>query len=367
MTTRLEDELRDVFAAKTAAAPVLRAQLPVVVERAASVRRRRRTIAVACVAAVVLAGLLAAVGVQGVKRSTPPAKSPSPPVVEVVRNGALITSDGREVPLGVDEVVWAMRLPAGVLFMSIDGELRLLREDGTTILVAKYRSQVHPFVDGRSIAVQTDRNQTLFARLTPDGLADQVTRQGGEGTMVLGWLGDVVLLVDTVESGGTPRYGIWNPAHPEKEPQWVAPTEPLLFLGATFEASTTDWTFWALTPSASGDGSRCLAQIDPRQRFALLRQACELAIGWRDEVALSPDARHLAVRRGEHLRILRIDTAFDRPRWTDGCPAAERFIWVAPWTLVSENQSVCRIDPSGELTVEDAPPGAAYVSRVGVD
>lgn len=360
MTTRLEDELREVFAAKTSAPPALRAQLPVVAQRARTVRRRRRTIAVAGVAVVVMVAALALAGVQRGDRSAPPAKSPAPGLVapvEMVRNGKLVTTDGRETPLDVAEVTWAIRVPNGVLYMTPANQLRLLPKDGTSIALGDDWMSVMVSRDGRRIAAHTQvgADQILAATVRPDGLDNKVTTPASEDTYVLGWLGDRLVLAEMS------RLGVWDPAHPETAPQWTEAGQlnPL--------AATADLRhFWAVTPDPDDGDQRCLAQVDPAQRFKVLRETCDIGIPGSGRLALSPYGEYLAVLEDDgKLRVLRLDNVFDRPRWYDECPQSEGMAWIRPDALVS-GQSICQMEWTGEMTVAELPPAYWYVPWVGV-
>ncbi len=374
---RLETELRELFAERTSEVPALRDPMDSVVRQAQRVRRRQRAVVAAAVAVVVTATLLAGFSVTGHFRSTPPI-SPVPPAgsVELIVNDELVKADGTRIPLTFRQVVWAARVPAGLLFVDSDRRLLELPEGGPIVGILP-GEQLPPVLsqDGWRI-VTTDSYGTLVHGTISKTVG--TARHGATGRYpeadILGWYREHVVLRDFTDTGV--RYALLDLSEPGAKLRW-GPDGQMTLLGESRSPF-----YWGLKPGV-GTG-QCLVRVAPERRFEVLEEACDLglpaeitvrgSVEWPSElpgtqIALSPDGRYLAVEDGR-MRVLDLGTAFSQPRWIAGCPASETFTWVARDTLVSGN-TACRIEGSGRLIRESLPPRPAgarvlYVTRYGI-
>jgi hypothetical protein len=331
----------------------------------------------AAVVVVVTATLLAGFSVTGHFRSTPPA-SPARPQdsVEMIVNDILIGSDGTRILLTGRQITWAVRVPAGLLFVDSDHRLLEMRENG--LIHGILPGEQHPPVvsqDGWRV-VTTDRHGTLvYGTISKTaGTASQGAAGRYPEAQIVGWYGQHVVLRDFTDTGV--RYALLDLSRPDAELQW-GPDSRMVLLG-----ESRSGFYWGLKPDA--DSGQCLVRVYPEQRFQVAEESCGLgfpaevavrgAVEWPSElsstqVALSPDGRYLAMEDGR-LRVLDLDTAFREPRWIADCPASEIFTWVARDILVSGN-TACRIEASGRVTRESLPPQPAgarvlYVTRYGL-
>lgn len=373
----LETELRELFAERASEVLALRDPMDSVVREARRVRRRQRGVVAAAVAVVVTATLLAGFSVTGHFRSSPPV-SPVPPAgsVELIVNDELVKADGTRVPLTGRQVIWAARVPVGLLFVDSDQRLLEMLEDGRIYGVLPGEQQPPALSQDGWRVVTTDRHGTLV-----HGTLSETVGTAGHGAAgrrpeahILGWYGEHVVLRDFTDTGV--RYALLDPSEPDAKLRW-GPDGQMTLLGESWSRF-----YWALRPGA-GPG-QCLVRVAPERRFEVLEEACDLglpadvmvrgSVEWpqglsNTQVALSPDGRYLAVEDGR-LRVLDLRTAFSESRWIAGCPASETFTWVARDTLVSGN-TACRIEASGRVTRESLPPqptGARvlYVTRYGL-
>lgn len=327
-----------------------------------------------------MVAVLVGSGVVGTYRSQPPLE-PTPAgggAVEVIVDGELIGTDGRRTRIDDGAVLWAARIPAGLMYLRYEDETpgdgsyegparaRLRRDDGKTVELGSF-SRAELSRDGHRVAYVSDANEAVTATITADGLTGRtVVPVGHEGAGVVGWYGDRPVFSDVNavapgEEGGYRRYALLDASDPK--PQWHDAPEIMLL-----EPSADPRGFLGLRTRAAGD---CLVLVDPEDRFRATREAClpEFAGGM---VVPSPDGRYLAVITDAQVRILDTATAFDTPRWYDDCRPGVSEEWAGTWVApdILLTGIVCRVLPSGEIDTDVPPPvrgnvPVAYVERVG--
>lgn|GEM_PF-2089583 len=232
--TRLEDELRATFAARTADLPAMEDVADRAMRRAARTRRRHAVmIGFAMVVTVALVGI----GVMQVPLHVvqAPIMADASASVEVstmlgirldLRVGnQLWTADGRRLPLsGVGAVTFVYRVPAGWVYGGTAGILRMVLADGAL-------TDLHAAVD--AAVVSMDGERIAWSTGTPGGEVLSVGQLTGTGLDTLAQtkvaapaqpvaiVGTSVVVGKESVAGRPADYDVWNP------PEVFVPTWPL--------------------------------------------------------------------------------------------------------------------------------------------
>jgi len=346
-----------MFAAKAGEVPALRDPMTVVERRAGQVRRRHRTVVASAIAVLVTLTLLAGFRIGEQFRSTPPV-SPSPlgDQVEMIVNDELVRSDGTRIRLeGRRHIQGAARTPAGLLYLDADGLLRVLRPDGAVQSYGQQFGRLFSFTvsrDGRRIAASGGPDPLFRATLSAEHGIQNVQVMSGPAAVPWGWYGDdVVLRAVTVST--RQRYGLWR-ADADKATGW-GEAQGVFLLGETLD--TWQW-YWGR--KRGNDLKWCLVQLDPTRRFKVVNEFCDLGFSETSMMSVSPDSHFLvAAEPGEKASLWNLDSSSVYPERSillDGCRSTKGLPDWAGRNVLRFGELVCRIEPSGEVTVGSMPP-----------
>jgi hypothetical protein len=267
--TRLEDELRATFAARTAELPALRDVADRAIHRAARTRRRHAVlIGFAVVVTVALVGIGAMqVPLHIVQAPVMADASASMQVstmlgirLDLRVGNELWTADGRRLSLsGVGTVTFVYRVPAGWVYGGSAGILRMVLSDGAP-------TDLHTTVD--TAVVSTDGERIAWSTGTPGGEMLTVGQLTGTGvdtvaqTKVAAAAQPVAIVGTSVVVGQEPvagkpaGYDVWSP------PDVFVPTWPLKLASVYGDAG--DGSVIGLADA--GDQATDTSVLDARQR-----------------------------------------------------------------------------------------------------
>jgi hypothetical protein len=232
--TRLEDELRATFAARTAELPVLDDPAERAIRRAGRVRRRQ---AVLVSVAVVLAVSLVSVGVFRVPWQRGAAvrmASAEPSVLTITTalgirldlrvGNQLWTPDGRHLDLpGAGAVTWAYRVPAGWVYGGTAGTLRMLSTDGAPAGLDQPADTAVVSADGQRIAWSTPgTGATMLAvgELTTGGLEPVARTKLADQAQPVAIVGSDVMVGRSGATEQADTYDVWDPSTSAFTPTW---------------------------------------------------------------------------------------------------------------------------------------------------
>ncbi|MFY1689730.1 hypothetical protein [Plantactinospora sp. WMMB782] len=362
----LEDELRDMFAARVDTPPVADDPAGRVIMRGRVTRRRRAVSSLVAVAAALVlvtagaatlgagwlpgrpsAGPAAGFDVDSLAEVTVgPAQPPTPGrdtgIGLDLRSGdQLWTSDGRRLRLdGVGEVTRIYRVPGGWVYAGAR-QVRFLRPDGTTVALSGEDDRWTLSTDGNRLAFQLDT--TLYvARVGPTGLALTDHVEVPAGSWPVAFAGERVVLSDSNRG-----YGYLDLAAPDRRP---TPNPDVLAVYGTH-----------------GDGLAGLVRQERGSRLCLASLATSggkprpvrsggCGLGLRAENSgggLTPDGRWLAARRGAEVVLVDVDGVLDGRNAVLSCPAAGAVppVWIDDRTVATgdgEQVVRCRTDGTRE-------------------
>jgi hypothetical protein len=223
--TRLEDELRATFAARTAELPTLKDAADRAIRHA--VRVRRRQVALAGLAVMITIGL---VGVAVLHTPWPAGQAPmmaeakaSPQVTTMLgtrldlRVGNQVwTADGRRLDLpGAGKVTWVYRVPAGWVYGGTAGVLRMVLSDGAAADLGQPADAAVVSTDGQRIAWSTGGpgKQTLVMGQVTDTGVDPVARAvTARPAQPVAIVGSAVVVGLPTGTGTTAAYDVWKPS-----------------------------------------------------------------------------------------------------------------------------------------------------------
>jgi hypothetical protein len=232
--TRLEDELRAVFAARVAQLPLPPDLAGQAIRHAARLRRRQAAlvglagfVAVALVAAGVLHGSWPRTRAKQTTFAAEPSQLVRAAVLGIrldLRVGnTLWTADGRRLPLpGVGAVTWVYRVPAGWVYSGTAGTLRMLLADGAPADLAQPADAAVVSTDGQRIAWSTGLSGgevMMVGRLTGRGLSIEGKTGVPEPAKPVAVLGSTVLVRRSDDAGAVDAYDLWYPTK-EFRPSW---------------------------------------------------------------------------------------------------------------------------------------------------
>jgi hypothetical protein len=267
--TRLEDELRATFAARTAELPALEDVADRAIHRATRARRRHAVV-IGFVVVVTIA--LVGIGVmqvplhviQGPVMADASASMQVSTMLGVrldLRVGnELWTSDGRRLALsGVGAVTYVYRVPAGWVYGGTAGILRMVLSDGAPI-------DLHATVD--AAVVSMDGERIAWSSGTPGGEVLSVGQLTGTGVDTVAQtkvaapaqpvaiVGTSVVVGKESATGKSAGYDVWSP------PDVFVPTWPLKLASVYGDAG--DGSVIGLTDAT--DQTSDARAIDPGQR-----------------------------------------------------------------------------------------------------
>jgi hypothetical protein len=333
----LEDRVRESLASY-ATIPQPHADLADTAIAGARAVRRRRSVGAAVAAAVVVAvvagGAVLGLGDRHGRTTKPPVgSSPSATAsptasalrADMWRDNQLHTVDGRTFELtGAGRVTEVVRVPDGWLFSGTKGGARLLRTDGSAISLG-IPANVAVSADGRSVA-WADGATVSAARLSRDGVRDEVSTPVPDKTSVTTWIGRRVVLGQAYApwccGAQHMRHDVWDPAKGNFAPRWTPDITPVY--GPVPDGRRGLGVVRAGKEYKPG----CLAELDGVRDMSVTRKTCLPGLGWASLMgSLSPDGRHLAELRSTDKddSLMVIDVASATVLRT--CPASTPLVW----------------------------------------
>ncbi|GAA2039111.1 hypothetical protein [Polymorphospora rubra] len=397
--SRLEDDLRELFADRAAPDPYATPPAAEVAARAirrgAAVRRRRRTgasVGVVLVLVLVVTGVVPGrgwwqrddpagltVGLERAPLSAPSgqlvptaaaAASPSPALVVPGADAAALmdvpapvatvgidlrvgdqlwTTEGSRLPLsGVGEIVRAYRVPVGWVYGGATN-VRLLRPDGNSVPLGGGGDGWTVSPDGARFAYVAD-GALRVADLTTDGLSVRSTTNVPPGTVPVAFLDRRVVVAGRV--GHSRGYDLLDPAGPY-QPSWN--------LDVTAVYGTAGGAVAALI--RTGDQGLCLAALKGRAHRLRVDRSGACTLGLRAEFTpgrLAPGGGWLVAPTPDGLALVDIDAALTGEYATVDCPV--RSIVPAVWAdnmtvVVGDDRGVVQCRTDGTQQVVSLPPG----------
>ncbi|WP_433613320.1 hypothetical protein ACQP2P_03830 [Dactylosporangium sp. CA-139114] len=384
MTSMLEDELRDTFAAKAGSPPPgslasLDGFADAAIRGAARVRRRRRAavtgltgiVAFAVASAAILHTLTA--GAPGGSPQPPgPLAQESPtqrPSTAGTPTAPVTPSEMREVtaigPSAEAATRVRLQLPArgtvtaayqakdGYLVVNTqpDGDKQLvlqddderqqvLVDDATNIVVAK---------DGRTVAWASKGTMNVGTR--SDQNAKTIT-QGPTAPVPPNTEPVTFVGTNLVVSNDDKGFDVW---HTERSysPTWDS-TVVRVFGGT----QDNNGVYAELKPAGAADTAMCLAQLQFDQPFKIMKKACGLPVAAPAGARISPDGRWLAypVVGLKQVAILDLTAVFDpgfkAKLWN--LAVTTKTMWLNTKTFVVDNsKKFLKLDPTGQADQVD--------------
>jgi hypothetical protein len=374
----IEDELREMFAARVDSPPPTKDRAHTVIRRARAVRRRRTTgtsVAAALVFVLAVAGVISgrgwwlpagqtpsgnsAVG-HGVDLPSDPPSVDAPlaataataaPAFEALRmdlrvGGELWSADGRRLPLdGVGPVTRAYRVPLGWVYGGPD-QVRLLGTDGARVDLARAEAWV----------LSPDGTRLAFRRGATMGLADLTARGSAvrDTTEVPAGVTPVAVVKDRVviASADGAAHDSWQPGGPFR-PTWNRQVAAVYggsaagAVGLVRDASAKA-CIAALTPEAKG------LRVGPTGACALGMVAAGAKRATKSTQStpsgvLGPDGRWLALPTETGYVLVDVDSALSGREVTVECPVRGPISWLDATTAVGHDPAgaiACHIDGS---------------------
>ena len=232
--TRLEDELRAAFAARTAELPVLDDPAERAIRRAGRIRRRQAIMAgFAVVIAVSMVGIGvlrvpwqrgAAVRMAAVEPSVMTITTALGIRLDLLVGNQLWTSDGRHLQLpGAGTVTWAYRVPAGWVYGGTAGTLRMLLTDGAPAHLDQPADAAVVSADGQRIAWSTGgKGATILAvgQVTADGVDTVARTKLPDPAQPVAIVGSDVMIARSDGGRQADSYDVWDPSMTAFTPDW---------------------------------------------------------------------------------------------------------------------------------------------------
>lgn len=387
--TMLEDALRRTLAARVQSPPPTHDLADRVIRRARRVRRRRTAVSgLAGVLAMTLAGLGAwslrpdpvppqphtlAAPVFPVTPDTPlhramaarATASPKPFPIDVIMGDQVETTDGQRVTLPVRQVSQVYRVPTGWLALSADKAAQtawLVRADGRSFQVADDITPGGLAVDpsGVRLAWQSGPGSPVHtAQLTIDGKTDERVTPFTSTTILLGWVGQYVVLGDGNKQHVVNRVDVWDPTEPY-HPTWIDGVSSVIGLA-------TDGVQLVGRLAGSDGDQICLVLLDPSGRDVTPHdKRCVNGVMGTSTLTLSPDGRWLVAHSDVHnVVVLPMDTPEPDPTATLPCDWNCRPVWADETTLlVPQRGGVLRFRVSGARDTVSVPGGGDEITLV---
>ncbi|NJC69377.1 hypothetical protein HC031_06530 [Planosporangium thailandense] len=343
--TRLEDELRNTFAANVAEVPPIHDVAGTAIARGRVIRRHRRITvgaAFAVVIAMVTSGTLWAGGgfggQPGQRRTGQLAAAPNADVtstapLDLVVGGELRPAGHAPISLpGSGDVYDALRVPEGWLVVRGDKathQLWLVRDSGEPTLVIDGLPSNFAFSpDGRRIAYQQGSMLTVATVAGGRDLSGQGVQlpgsdrsQGRTGAELVGWAGSY-LVIGNRQGIDYDGYDLWDPSQGGYVPTWNHDVVAIY-------AATPDGRSVVGEVKDARPGTFCTAVLDPAAGLRAGDKACGQPYLSVARHGLSPDGRWVLGEANRAVGV--VDTR--NGRLTATSVPAEGTWWAGPvWT-----------------------------------
>lgn len=356
----VEENLRAALAEWVAEVPETRDLADQAITRAGRIRGRRRTVAITASVVAVVAAVFAVVQLVRPPAVSLPADPPSISVaplpgptglkVDLIHGLVLHRAGGGQVALPHkpdQRVTDAVRTAGGwlVTYQRTDSQrsqtVEFVREDGTSTTLgvapdtavvvnqAGKRAVVQRWHEGDPVSLVT------VVDLPSGAVVAQTPLPAGDNSMVVrAWSGDAVVLARMTGDFGPVPVDLWNPTRGAYVPS--PPQGEFAILGR-FGAAGHMIAMVADTEPQKA----CLVELDPANKFAVLRRECGLGLGW-ERPPVSTDGQRLLRPTGSQwiaVGALFSGSPQSKPLGTRETFASPDFHWESPEAVLINGHS----------------------------